>query len=126
MAVEAARIAAVAVVVDDRIDVGGLAPADSFEMDPERGFDRSAGDIERQRRRSDPEGAGLAGGGRVGPQPVGSAKVVRRLEMKFHVAGRIGGGPGGDARTPFPAPRRGGGVALAPPQAPPPRAYPRG
>src|SRR6202040_2292815 len=54
LAVEAARIAAVAVVIDDRVDVGGLAPTDTFEMDPERGLDRPAGDIERQRRRGDP------------------------------------------------------------------------
>jgi len=39
-------------------------------MDPERGLDRPAGDIERQRRRGDPEGAGLAGGGGIGPQPM--------------------------------------------------------
>src|SRR6516162_7591495 len=55
LAVEAARIAAVAIIVDHGVDIGGFAPAHAFEMNLERGLDRPAGDIERQRRRSDPK-----------------------------------------------------------------------
>src|SRR5437870_5674370 len=40
LAVEAARIAAVAVVVDHRVDVRGFAPADALEMNPEGRVDR--------------------------------------------------------------------------------------
>src|SRR5271168_682284 len=44
LAVEAAGIAAVAVVVDHRVDVGGFAPAHTFEMNLERSLDRPAGE----------------------------------------------------------------------------------
>src|SRR5262249_62260867 len=59
LAVEAAGIARDRVVVDQRVDVGGLAPAAALDMDPEGGPGRTAGDIERQGGGRDPGGAGL-------------------------------------------------------------------
>src|SRR5271163_2320539 len=59
LAVEAAGIAAVAVVVDHGVDIGGFAPAHALEMNLERSLDRPVRDIERQRRRRDPECSGL-------------------------------------------------------------------
>ena len=47
--VEGAGIADITVVVDDVIDVRCLGPADALEVNHERGPDRPAGDIERQR-----------------------------------------------------------------------------
>src|SRR5277367_762297 len=76
LAVEAAGIAAVAVVVDHGVDIRGFAPAHTFEMNLERSLDRPAGNIERQRRRRDPECSSLAiSGAVVRPKPVGSAKI---------------------------------------------------
>src|SRR5262249_28157510 len=47
LAVEGAGVAADRVVVDHRVDVGGLRPAHAHEVDAERGAHRSAGDVER-------------------------------------------------------------------------------
>src|SRR5580692_4694086 len=60
LAVEAAGIAGMAVVVDHRVDVGGLGPARALEMDGELRADRTAGHIERQRAGRHPIGAELA------------------------------------------------------------------
>src|SRR5271154_880973 len=70
LAVEAAGIAGVAVVVDHGVDISGFAPAHALEMYPERSLDRPAGNIERQRRRRDPECSSPAiSGAGVRPKP---------------------------------------------------------
>src|SRR5262245_18675653 len=54
LAVEGAGIANIAVVVDQRVNVGSLGPADALQMDRKGGAHRPAANIERQRRRCDP------------------------------------------------------------------------
>src|SRR4051794_37700720 len=77
LAVEGAGIAAGRVVVDDGVDVGGLAPAHAFEVDAEGGADRATRYVEGQRGRRNPERpVVLAGPGRD-PERVRAAEVVR-------------------------------------------------
>src|SRR6266702_2444432 len=59
LTVEAAGVADIGVVVDHVHDVGGLGPAGALQVDAELGAGGPAPDIERQRRRLDPERAGL-------------------------------------------------------------------
>src|SRR5262245_12167765 len=79
LAVETTRIAGGRVVVGERVDVGGLAPAGPLEVDLERGAGRTTRYIERQRRRHDPECAFLARtAGCFGPKGVRTTKIVGR------------------------------------------------
>src|SRR5262245_44922739 len=92
LAVEAAGIARDRVVVDQRVDVGGLAPAAALDVDAESGAGRTARDIETECRRRDPEGALLLALGGVDPEIVHAAEIIGRLEGECDVACRIGFG----------------------------------
>src|SRR5262245_43645655 len=110
LAVEAAGIARDRVVVDHRVDVGGLAPAHTLEVDTEGGPDGAARHVERQRGRRDPEGALHLRAAGLDPEVVDAAEVVRRLEAEFGAARRVGLGLGDGARPLLPA---GAGHAVA-------------
>src|SRR5882724_3301505 len=80
LAVEAAGIADIGIVVDDMQDVGRLGPARALEMNAELGADRPAPDIERQRRRLDPERSALPGvTAHIDEEAVRAAEIVRHV-----------------------------------------------
>src|SRR5262245_25937384 len=103
LAIETAGIARGRVVVDQRVDVGGLAPAHALEMDAEGGAGRPARDVQRQRGRHDPERAGLALSAGVRPEPVRSTKIVGRSKAEFDIAGGVSLGLGNRTGALLPA-----------------------
>src|SRR5215204_1695874 len=103
LTIEGAGIAADRVVVDHGVNVGGLAPADTLEVNLERCAGRPACDIERQRSRSNPEGASFFAAAGVDPKVVHAAEIVRRLEAELSAAGGVGFCLGDRACYLFPA-----------------------
>src|SRR5262249_11994011 len=89
LAVEGADVAGVAVIVHDVVEVGGLGPANTFEVDGEGRPGRPAGHVHRQCGRLDPIGADFFLVPGVDPQAVGSAKIIGRCEAEFGPSGAV-------------------------------------
>src|SRR5262245_2691541 len=103
LTVEGAGIAAGRVVIDDGVDIGGLAPPHAFEVDAEGGPHRSARDVEGKRGGGDPiRSLPLAPVG-IDPDVVHAPEIVWHRESEFGAARIVRLGLRDDARLLLPA-----------------------